>query len=89
LKVVGTPSSERTGPTNLIAGWKFLAKANPRPTSSTHRATCVPSKLIAKPSIASVSNEPLLDEAATEPCLQTAAPAADATKQAIVETLKA
>ena len=86
---MGTPSSERTGPTNRIAGWKFLAKAKPSPTSLTQRSTCSPSRSIANPRAPKVSNDPLLEEAATEPCLQTMAPAAEDTKAAMVETLKA
>ncbi len=89
LNRVGMPSSARTGPAWRMAGWKARAKQNPRPASATQAATPGPSRSMPTPSASSRSNEPLVDEALRLPCLHTGAPAPAATKQAIVDTLRA
>ena len=87
LNAVGTPSSRRVGITWRMAGWYRGAKQNPIPTSSIQRATEAGGRAICTPRASSTSAEPVREEAARPPCLQTGTPAPATTRAAIVETL--
>ncbi len=85
LKTHGTPIADLTGPTNLIAGWKTLAKAKVIPTSSPISATFCGVSSNGKPRASKQSAAPHFDEAARLPCLTMVTPAAAATTEPIVD----
>ncbi len=87
LNTVGMPSSLRTGPANRMAGWNRGAKQNPSPTSSIDRATPAGPRSATAPSASSTSAAPTAEDEARPPCLQTLAPDAATTSEAMVETL--
>ena len=87
LKIVRTPSSRRTVPSSLIAGWNEGANRNTRPTSSRMRPALSGSRSTATPPAARTSAEPTREEMERLPCLATAAPAPAATTAAAVERL--
>ena len=87
LKIVGTPSSRRTGAACFIAGCKTCAKAKAIPSSRAHDAIPCGSRSMATPSSSSTSAVPHFDDAARLPCLTIVAPHAAATMAAIVEKL--
>ena len=86
LKVVGVPSSRRTGAAKRIAGWKRWAKQKPMPTSRTQRPTPSGPRSMTTPSDSSTSTDPHFEDAARPPCFATRAPAAAVTIAAMVDT---
>ncbi len=87
LKTVGTASSRRVLAAYFSDGWNSGAKQKVIPTSSATAAVSSGSRSITTPSRSSTSAVPHEEEAARLPCLTTRAPAAEATMEAIVETL--
>ena len=67
----------------VVAG----GKQKPIPASSMQRATAAGGRAISTPSASSTSAEPVREDAARPPCLQTGTPAPATTRAAMVETL--
>ena len=80
-------NSRRTGAAWRMAGWCTCAKRKPKPSSSIERSICGGSRPSRKPSASSTSADPEAEDTARFPCFATPAPAAAATRAAVVEML--
>ena len=87
LNAVRTPISRRVGPACFIAGWKFGAKRNAKPSSWSAAEADAASWSIRTPRASSTSAEPAFEVIARLPCFATGTPAPATTSAAVVEML--
>ena len=85
LKTVGMPISFRTPAAKRMAGWNAGAKQKVIPTSSKMSGTLSTGTSRLTPNAASTSDDPVVDDAARDPCFTTPTPVPAITIAAIVE----